>query len=229
MNKLTAESILKALRAEFRKFDVEEFTVLKAVQSKNPFQILVAVVLSQNTSDKNSLKAFNNLTDKLVNITPWRIIETPLEELEEIIKPAGIHKKRAEALRKISMEIIRRYNGDLSRILKLPPEDIRRELMKLPQVGAKTADVLILFLKGGYTIPIDTHLNRLSKRIGYVNSKAGYEEIRGKLMNLFKPEEYLEVHLLHILLGRKYCKAKKPKCKVCPIVGYCRYEFKVIQ
>jgi len=227
MNKLIAESILKALRAEFKKPDAEEFTVLKAVKSKDPFQLLIAVVLSQNTSDKNSLKAFNNLTDKLVDITPWRIVETPLEKLEEIIKPAGIYKRRAEALKNISIEIIKKYDGDLSRILKLPPEDARRKLMELPQVGAKTADVLILFLKGGYTIPIDTHIERVSKRIGYVNSKASYEEIRGKLMDLFKPEDYLEVHLLHILLGRKYCKSKNPKCKACPIVEYCKYEFKV--
>ena len=228
MDRLVAEKILKALRVGFEKFNVEEFIALKAIQSKNPFQLLIAVVLSQNTSDRNSLKAFENLTNNLVDITPWKIIETPIEKLEEIIKPAGIHKRRAEALRRISMEIIEKYDGDLSKILELPPEEARRELMKLPQVGAKTADVLILFLKGGYTIPIDTHLMRVAKRIGYANSKADYEEIRGKLIDLFKPEEYLEVHLLHILLGRKYCKARKPKCKACPIARYCEYEFKVL-
>ncbi len=227
MDKLVAEEILKTLRKEFKKFDIEEFIVLKAIQSKNPFQLLTAVVLSQNTSDKNSLEAFKNLIDNLVDITPWKIIETPLEKLEELIKPAGIYRRRAEALRKISMEIIEKYNGSLDKILELPPEEARRELMKLPQVGAKTADVLILFLKGKYTIPIDTHLMRISKRIGYANSKADYEKIRRELMDLFKPEEYLETHLLHILLGRKYCKARKPKCKVCPIVRYCKYEFKV--
>lgn len=227
MDKLIAKSILEALRREFKGFNVEEFTALKAAQSKNPFQLLIAIVLSQNTSDKNSLKAFSNLIKELADITPWRILETPLRKLEELIKPAGIHRRRAEAIRRISVEVIRRYDGDLGKVLKLPPEEARKELMKLPQVGAKTADVLILFLKGGYTIPIDTHLKRVSERIGYVNGKAGYEEIRGKLMNLFNPEEYLETHLLHILLGRKYCRAGKPKCKACPIVEYCKYMFKV--
>ena len=70
-------------------------------------------------------------------------------------------------------------------------------------------------------IPIDTHINRVSKRLGFVNQNADYEEIRSRLEALYNPKDYFSVHILLILLGRKYCKARNPKCMECPVNKFC--------
>jgi len=91
----------------------------------------------------------------------------------------------------------------------------------LPGVGRKTADVLLLFRAKKPAIPIDTHINRVSKRLGFVNQNADYEEIRSRLEELYNPKDYFSVHILLILLGRKYCKARNPKCTECPVNKFC--------
>lgn len=93
--------------------------------------------------------------------------------------------------------------------------------MELPGVGPKTADVVLLFSENQPTIPVDTHVNRVSKRLGLAPADGGYEEARLSLQSLFEPKDYLAVHLLLIALGRKYCKARKPRCPNCPVNTYC--------
>lgn len=88
-------------------------------------------------------------------------------------------------------------------------------------VGPKTADVVLLFSANKPTIPVDTHVNRVSKRLGLAPAKGDYEDIRLSLQSIFNPEDYLSVHLLLITLGRKYCKARRPLCQKCPVNKYC--------
>jgi endonuclease-3 len=93
--------------------------------------------------------------------------------------------------------------------------------MELPGVGPKTADVVLLFSANQPTIPVDTHVNRVSKRLGLAPANGGYEEVRLSLQSLFDPKDYLAVHLLLIAHGRKYCKARQPLCPECPLNTYC--------
>ncbi len=86
---------------------------------------------------------------------------------------------------------------------------------------SKTADVVLLFSANQPTVPVDTHVNRVSKRLGLAPANGGYEEVRLSLQRQFEPKDYLAVHLLLIALGRKYCKARQPFCPQCPVNAYC--------
>ncbi len=93
--------------------------------------------------------------------------------------------------------------------------------MQIPGVGPKTADVVLLFSANKPTIPVDTHVNRVSKRLGLVPVDGGYEDVRKSLQALYAPADYLSVHLLFIAHGRKTCKAPRPLCRQCPVNQYC--------
>ena len=99
----------------------------------------------------------------------------------------------------------------------------------MPGIGPKTADVLLLFRAKKPTIPIDTHIKRVSKRLGFASQNADYEEIRESLQALYDPKDYFEVHILFIMLGRKYCKARNPKCIECPVNKFCVTGRKMIE
>jgi endonuclease-3 len=93
--------------------------------------------------------------------------------------------------------------------------------MQFPGVGPKTADVVLLFCAKQNTIPVDTHVDRVSKRLGLAPSKGNYETVRKALQSIYDPQDYLQVHVLWILHGRKYCRARLPLCKECPINIFC--------
>ncbi len=93
--------------------------------------------------------------------------------------------------------------------------------MEMPGVGPKTADVVLLFSANKPTIPVDTHVNRVSKRLGLSPQGGDYEAVRLSLQSKFEPKDYLTVHLLLIALGRKFCKAHNPHCSACPVNKYC--------
>jgi len=203
--------------------DISEYTTPKIKEKyKTPLAMLIATILSQNTNDKNAIKAFNNLVKTLGGkITIESILNTPLERIREAIRVAGMYNKRAKTIKEVAFYIKSRLGGSLEDILSLPLEEARRKLMSIPGVGSKTADILLLMYYGKPTFPVDTHIKRVSRRLGLVDSRADYEEIRRKLMEIFNPEDYLEAHLRLIMLGRKYCKAGKPNCSLCPLNDMC--------
>jgi endonuclease-3 len=103
----------------------------------------------------------------------------------------------------------------------LPFEDARKALMQFPGVGPKTADVVLLFSAKQPTIPVDTHVNRVAKRLGFAPMNGDYEAVRDSLQQLYDSSDYLAVHLLLIAHGRKTCRARHPLCDVCPVNAYC--------
>jgi len=103
----------------------------------------------------------------------------------------------------------------------MPLEEARKKLMEMQGIGPKTADVVLLFSANKPTIPVDTHVNRVSKRLGLAPANGDYEDVRLSLQSLFNSEDYLYVHLLLIAHGRKYCKARRPLCQKCPVNAYC--------
>jgi endonuclease-3 len=130
---------------------------------------------------------------------------------------AGLYKNKARAIKQVSKIILDQYNGSLKPILSLPLEEARKTLLQFPGIGPKTADVLLLFSAEKPTIPVDTHVNRVSKRLTLTPASGNYETIRQSLQALYKPRDYLAVHVLLIQHGRKFCKARKPICTQCPI------------
>jgi endonuclease-3 len=187
---------------------------------KEPFSTLIRTVLSQATNDKNRDKAFRNLSEKF-EITPKALAEADLKEIERAIRIGGLYRNKSRVIKELSRVIVERFGGKLNFVYSLPFEEARRLLMDLPGIGPKTADVVLLFSANRPVLPVDTHVNRVSKRLGLVASDANYERIRQALESFYSPKDYLAAHLLLIMLGRKYCKARNPMHKSCPVNMLC--------
>jgi endonuclease-3 len=199
----------------------QEFTLPKWVkQQRDPFKTMVTTVLSQNTTDKNTARAFEALS-KRFEITPEALAKADIVEIEEAIKVSGLYKSKAKTIRQAAITILENYHGTLNHLLSLPLEEARKALTQFPGVGPKTADVVLLFSAIQPTIPVDTHVNRVAKRLGFAPANGDYEAVRKSLQSLYAPSEYLAVHLLLIAHGRRYCKARKPLCDECPVNAYC--------
>jgi len=199
----------------------DNFSIPRWVSStRDSFQTLIITVLSQATADKNTARAFENLSGRF-SITPEALAKASVEEIEEAIRVGGLYRNKSRVIKAISRVILKQFNGSLDFIHSLPFDEARKILLSIPGVGPKTADVVLLFCAGKPTIPIDTHVNRVSRRLGLAPPKADYEGVRRALEALYPPEDYLPVHLLLISLGRRYCKARKPLCKPCPVNALC--------
>jgi len=185
----------------------------------DPFRTLILMVISQNTNDENTFKAFHRLSDRFP-ITLRALAEADVGEIEEAIRVAGLHRNKSKAIKKLSQIVLKRFGG-LSFIHTLSLEEARKRLVALPQVGPKTADAILLFCAKKPVLPVDTHVGRVAKRLGLAAQKAGYEEVRRALEALYRSQDYLSVHWLFIAHGRKYCKATRPLCKPCPINYLC--------
>ena len=213
MTKDRAEEILHMLKDNF---SIPPW----ANSTKDPFQTLIITILSQATADKNTARAFENLSRRF-SITPEALAKASVEDIEKAIKVGGLYRNKSKTIKAISSIILKQFNGSLDFIHSLPFDEARKILLGIPGIGPKTADVVLLFFAAKPTIPIDTHVNRGSKRLGLVPLKASYEEARQTLEALYISGDYLSVHLLLISLGRKFCKARKPLCKPCPVNTLC--------
>ena len=190
------------------------------------FETLVVTVLSQNSTDRSAVRAFEKLDSVLGGITPRKIMFAPLQQIRDAIQIAGLQQQKAPGLKKLSKRLVNDYHGSLDQILEMSFDEARNTLMSLPQVGPKTADVLLVTVTGKPTIPVDTHVDRVSRRLGLAPLKGGYERVRESLQKLYKPSQYHRVHLLLIAHGRTYCTARRPKCPICPVNLVCPYPYK---
>ncbi|MEM4674536.1 MAG: endonuclease III [Pyrobaculum sp.] len=195
---------------------LEEFIAPIAWREGGLFVLVVAVVLSQNTSDRNAIRAYRRLRERLGSISPEGVLELSLEELEELIKPAGMYKNRARVLKALA-EAFRDGVVNPQRLAEMDYEEARRFLTSLPGVGKKTADVVLLYL-GHPAFPVDTHIARIARRWG-VGER--YDEVSNWFRKVVPPHKYLEVHLKLIQFGRDVCRARGPRCDVCPVGARC--------
>jgi endonuclease-3 len=208
-----AATILETLR--------KKLAVPKLVKPQtDPFETLIVTIMSQNTADTNTERAFENLS-KQFEITPQALAKAQTNKLEACLHVAGLYRSKARTIRAVSKIIIEKFDGSLKPILCLPLKEARRTLLELPGVGPKTADVVLLFSANQPTIPVDTHVYRVAKRLGLAPANDSYEAVRLSLQSLFEPKDYLALHLLLIAHGRKYCKARRPLCHQCPVNNYC--------
>jgi len=218
LRRLSSKVVLNMLGKTIR-FSEKDFPVFS---SRSLFEILIATVLSQNTSDKNTEKSLRKIREK-IGVTPEEILKADLRTLKTAIRSSGLYNVKAVVIRKLAKIVIEKYGGRLEQIFEKPLEEARKELMMLPGVGPKTADVVLLFAGGKSTFPIDTHIFRVSQRLGMIGEKDGYEEARRKLMEFFPSKYYLKAHLLLIEHGRKTCRARNPLCRSCVLLDYCSF------
>jgi endonuclease-3 len=215
--------ILEILSQKYT-INLNEFVVgsLFAMDKPNYFEVLIAIILSQNTNDINAIQAFKNLKNSLKSITAKKIIETSDDYLAKLIRVAGLTYRRVRILKDLAMRISAEP-GFFVKLEGMDTEQARKILLSLPGVGFKTADVFLLMILNRPTFPIDTHINRVVRRLGLASPRDNYEAIRNKVMNLLENdvEKLRNLHFLLITHGRKVCKARNPQCSQCDLANIC--------
>jgi endonuclease-3 len=181
---------------------------------------LVLTLLSQNTSDSNSGRAFSRLLQRFPD---WEsVLEAPLAEVEDAIRPGGLAPTKAPRLQAMLAEVKTRSGGfDLSFLREMPAEEAREWLRTLPAVGPKTAACVLLFGLGMPGLPVDTHVFRVSTRLGLVDQKLGPEKAQTLLEALVPAKDHFVFHILLIRHGRHTCTARNPACERCPLLENC--------
>ncbi len=223
-DKEKAQEILKILSAKIPLRE-EDFAASRvAKESSDPFRVLIVTILSQNCTDIAALRAYEIL-DRRVGVSVSTLSKARVPTIEKAIHVAGLHKQKAKALKQLSRVVNEQYSGNFASMLEGSFEQVRERLQELPNVGPKTADVL-LSIWGQPTISVDTHVERVSKRLGLAQPKARYREIRSALMQEFLAKDYRSVPLYFMALGRSICKARRPLCPTCPVNNLCPYERK---
>ena len=187
-----------------------------------PVDELVSTILSQNTNDNNRDKAFNALRAKFAT---WEDVrDAQASEVVAVIRPAGLANQKGPRIQQVLRQITEeRGSLDLSFLKDLPLEDARSWLTKFNGVGPKTAAIVLCFSLGRPAFPVDTHIYRVSGRIGLRPEKMTVEQAHPHLEKLFPPETYYAAHLNLIRLGRETCHARKPDCPNCPIRKQCDF------
>lgn len=178
----------------------------------NPFELLIAVVLSAQCTDKLVNKVTADLFKKYK--TPEDYIAVPLEELQQDIRSIGLYRTKAKNIQKLCQVLIDEHGG-------MVPET-KEELMKLAGVGRKTANVVASIAFNEPAIAVDTHVERVSKRLGICRWKDSVLEVEKTLMRKIPREEWSETHHRLIFFGRYHCKARNPNCPECPLLDLCR-------
>ncbi|MFS1512432.1 endonuclease III [Chengkuizengella sp. SCS-71B] len=179
---------------------------------ENPFELTIAVLLSAQCTDEMVNKVTVHLFKKYK--TPQDYLNVPLSELESDIKKIGLFRNKAKNIRKLCEMIIEKYNGEVPKS--------HSELVELPGVGRKTANVVVSNAFGVPAIAVDTHVERVSKRLALANWKDSVLEVEKKLMKKIPEEEWTQTHHRLIFFGRYHCKAQNPSCDVCPLLDLCR-------
>lgn len=184
---------------------------------------LVSTILSQNTNDVNRDRAFEALRAKFPTWEQVRDAKT--EAVIAAIRPAGLANQKGPRIQQVLRAITEeRGNLDLSFLADLPVNEARAWLTKFNGVGPKTAAIVLCFSLGRPAFPVDTHIYRVSGRIGLRPERMTVEQAHPHLEALFPPETYYAAHLNLIRLGREVCGARKPLCGKCPIRDLCDFE-----
>ncbi|HYK72902.1 MAG TPA: endonuclease III [Pseudoneobacillus sp.] len=178
----------------------------------NPFELVIAVALSAQCTDA----LVNKVTVKLFQKykTPEDYLSVSLEELQNDIRSIGLFRNKAKNIQKLCQLLLDEYNGII-------PQD-RDELQKLPGVGRKTANVVMSVAFGVPAIAVDTHVERVSKRLGFCRWKDTVLEVEKTLMKKVPEDEWSVTHHRMIFFGRYHCKAQNPQCTTCPLLDLCR-------
>lgn len=193
-----------------------------------PLDELVSTILSQNTNDTNRDRAFHALRARFPT---WEAVrDADLAQVTEAIRTAGLANQKAPriqlALRKISEQ---HGKLDLDFLRKWPAERVRNWLMELKGVGPKTASIVMLFSLDMPAFPVDTHVHRVTGRLGLIAEKTSAEKAHALLEELFPEDTFYAAHLNLIRHGREVCRARQPDCDVCVLQDLCRYFREVVQ
>lgn len=178
----------------------------------NPFELTIAVLLSAQCTDETVNKVTVNLFQKYKTAADY--LSVPLEELENDIRRIGLFRSKASNIQKLCRIVIDKYNGDVP--------NTHEGLVELPGVGRKTANVVMSNAFGVPAIAVDTHVERVSKRLAFAKPDDSVLTVEQKLMKLVPREEWTLTHHRLIFFGRYHCKAQSPQCHICPLIDLCK-------
>ena len=191
--------------------------------SSDPFKNLIITVLSQNTSEVNCVRAYKGLAAKF-DVKPEVLAKADIAVLRESIRSGGLYNVKSKRIKELSKVVLEKFNGDLAPILALPKEEAKRRLMELPGIGDKTADVLLASRHGYHEVfVVDTHMDRIAKRLGLVKEEAKYAEIQEAIKRFIPRDKDDRIGGLFWLLAKYTCRAQRPKCPECPLIEICDY------
>ena len=184
----------------------------------NPFELLVAVILSAQATDVSVNKA-TAILFRIAN-TPQALLQLGQEELEEHIRTIGLYRSKAKNIVRTAEMIENEFGGEIPRDKDL--------LQTLPGVGRKTANVVLGDAFGIPGIAVDTHVERVSKRLQLIKQSATVTEVEEKLMKVVPESDWVVTHHRLIFFGRYHCTARSPKCVACPVLPYCHFGEKTV-
>jgi endonuclease-3 len=205
MNRIGMRHILDVLAGMFPDAHCE-------LHHSNPFELTIAVLLSAQCTDETVNKVTADLFRKYKQ--PECYLAVTQEELEQDIRRIGLFRTKASNIQKLCHILLDRYNGEVPRT--------HDELTGLPGVGRKTANVVVSNAFGIPAIAVDTHVERVSKRLSIAKPDDSVLEVEKKLMKLVPIDEWTLTHHRLIFFGRYHCKAQNPKCEVCPLLEGCK-------
>lgn len=182
-----------------------------------PFEVCVGAVLTQNTSWKNVVKAIDNLKNAS-SLDPFVIYRMPVDELVQLIRPAGYYNIKAARLRNLIAHLVDNHQGDLSSLFSAPVDCLREELLAIKGVGKETADSIMLYAAGKPIFVVDAYTKRVLERHGLITDKADYDSVQ-RLFHSNLPLDlplFNDFHAQFVAVGHNYCK-KRPLCDICPL------------
>jgi len=200
-----SNKIIEILKETNKKSMLGEFS------KKNPYYILISTILSQRNKDESTVQATKNLFKKYDNIN--QIANAPLGDIKRLIKKSGFYNVKAKRIKEVSRIILNRYNGKV-------PSDIDK-LIELPGVGRKTANCVLVYAYKKPAIPCDTHVHKISNRLGWVKTKTP-EQTEIELMKIVPKKYWIDINELFVLHGQNTCRHISPFCGKCKIIKYCK-------
>ena len=209
-HKSTAEQINRILKAAYPEVKTQ-------LHCRNPFELLVATILSAQCTDNQVNAVTTTLFQKLSS--PADFAAAPLDEIEAFIRPTGYFRNKAKNIKNCSQMLVEKFNGKVPGSLD--------ELVTLPGVGRKTANVVLGAAFGIPGIVVDTHVGRISKRLG-LTENSDPVKIEFDLMKIIPQNDWSDFSLRLIFFGRETCKARKPLCPGCPVRDLCPYPDKTL-
>jgi endonuclease III len=190
-------------------------TALEKLQKEehgDPYKILIGTILSARTRDESTVKAASNLFRRYKDIN--QLANANVEEIKILIRSTGFYNIKAKRIKEVSMMIVQNFNA-------VVPDNIEK-LLELPGIGRKTANCVLVYGFGKPSIPVDTHVHRLSNRLGLVNTKTP-EATELELYSVIKRKNWIKINNTFVKYGQIICLPVKPKCNRCSLNNFCKF------
>ncbi len=186
--------------------------------ARTPFEVIVGAILTQNTAWANVERAIANLKQaRLLSVAGLEGV--PVRRLAKVVRPSGYFRQKAKKLKAFLKFLRQEYGGSLRKMFRTPTEQLREKLLAVHGIGPETADSILLYAGGHAVFVVDAYTKRILQRHGWVDEKAGYEEVRAPFEGSLPRDVQLwnEYHALLVNVGKNWCRTKEAKCDQCPL------------